>query len=105
MLYIDSYSAYDSTDVLLLLENNKVSFLPPNVKSLIQSPETRIVATVKVEVLRRPFFRVFENIEVGKNQATIVTYLRPFNGSLRCGICWALNVFSIVLNICFEGKY
>lgn len=74
LLLIDNCSAHGNERTLPSLENVRVDFLPPNTTSKIQPLDAGIIAWVKTKFRRRLLLRIFENIDMGKNQFTTSIY-------------------------------
>ena len=66
ILFVDNCSAHGSEEVLPELQHVDVRFLPPNTTSRLQPLDSGVIATFKAKFRGRLLFRVFENIDVGK---------------------------------------
>lgn len=67
LLLINNCAAIGAVDLLPVLNNIVVHFLTPNTTSRLQPLHAGIVVQVKENFGRRSVFRVFENIQDGRN--------------------------------------
>lgn len=98
LLLLDNCSAHGKAEDLPPLHNIRVIFLPPNTTSKVQPLDAGIIAWVKRRYRRRLLFRVFENIESGKNSI--------YNVDIITAIRWTYDEWnacpSTVIRNCFQ---
>eukprot|EP00171_Calliarthron_tuberculosum_P022968 IDg22968t1 len=74
LLLIDNCFGHGSKDILPILQNVEVHFLPPNTTSKIQLLDAGIIAALKAKFRRKLLFRVFYNIDAGRKSIYNVTF-------------------------------